>query len=637
MAALANSKTQYVSSALFAAIAAWPSNTAVAAGRLCNNTANTPALGSERAYVAIIAGTTTNGSQPAMGTGKGSITVDNGVTWMECTGQPGINGDTTNSPVWPTSSTVTLGQIIYDPTSGSLQIVTTASGNTSASKPTFSASAGVTTTDGSNVWTSLGLASNFGAGAAPHIRVLNADNASWQTNATANTIFIDKNHAETQAAAMALAGGTGTVAAPNQYLSIAMTGAMPPTSVTAGASITTTGNNAISLTVSGFWAGVALSSGSGANAVALNIGTQSSFNVINSIIMEGCTLAVGGTTGGNITLANVDSASATNAFINLKNCTYKAASTASKIEFQNGLINLVGGTYFATGSIPTTAFLTTVDTITNSSVRDADLSQVTGTLLSMAGSGGENVGGWFNMQNCKLGSGVAMSSGTLQSPADFTFRMHNCDSGSKNYRFYERNYLGVIQSETTIVDNTNPASDGTTPISWNIATTAFTSILQPYVTEYFPIAEWNGALGSPITATINIASNVALTNAQIWAEIEYLGNASFPIGSTINSRVTDVLTAGTALTTSTDSWGGSETSLQEIQLTFTPQMAGAIKCRIFVAIPSTTIYVSPRLLLGAVGSARQFLIPGMGYINEPPAGGGGGMLYIGGMSGGCDG
>ena len=164
MAALANNARQYVGSVEWGNVAAYPAGHP-AAGALCTNTANTPALGNERVFVCIIAGTS-NGSVPTFTNTKGAIAGPNsdGSSWQECTGQPGVNGDITNSPVWPTSSTVTLGQIIYDSTSGSLQICSVSSGNTLGSKPTFSATAGVITNDSSNRWTSLGLASSFGDG-----------------------------------------------------------------------------------------------------------------------------------------------------------------------------------------------------------------------------------------------------------------------------------------------------------------------------------------------------------------------------------------------------------------------------------------------------------------------------------------
>ncbi len=76
-------------------------------------------------------------------------------------------------------------------------------------------------------------------------------------------------------------------------------------------------------------------------------------------------------------------------------------------------------------------------------------------------------------------------------------------------------------------------------------------------------------------------------------ELEYPGNASFPLGSIVSSRIADLATTATAVTTSAAAWGGSPANTQKMQVTFTPQMVGPIKARIYVAKKSITVYVDP--------------------------------------------
>lgn len=590
MAALANPTAWYVGSDKYTGVTAWAALTSQAAGNLRRQLA-APAVGSERVFACIVAGTTL-AAEPTWTITFGAKTAEAaGPTWIEVTGQPGVNGDITNSPTWPTSSTVALGQVIYDSTSGALQVVTTASGNTSGSKPTFSATAGVTTNDGSNVWTSLGAASNFAAFAAPHATISASDAATWSTG-VGNKMFISASHAETAAATKTLTGGQGTAAAPNQYLCVPNNVAPPIAGgVTTGASVATTGANLLKVQNYGYYSGITFSSsGGGSNNANLNVLSE-------WIVCDNCTFTLATTNASPIIALSAIAANTGNRF---NNCNFVFGNVGQKIQLgspsayaDNLLTNC---TFAATGSVPTTLF-TTVNTgnTGRSIVRSSDLSNIAGTLLTSAGGSGGIVG----LENCKLnGSVTVVPSGTFSDAGSPRFYMHNCDSGTKNYRFYEKDYLGSIQHETTIVDSTNPSSDGVTPISWNITTLATTGFSQPFVSpQIFSNAGYTLPLGVTHTATIVIASSSVLTSADIWMELEYLGNSGFPISSVLTTRAADALTTGATLTTNADTWGGSPAHVYQLQVTFTPNMAGVLKGRLFVAKQSVTIYVNPLLIL----------------------------------------
>jgi hypothetical protein len=578
MTALNNSKMQYVSSASYAAMTAWAGSTVTAAGTLIRQ-ATTPAVGNERAFVCIVAGTT-NSSEPTWTVTKGAKNTDNTVTWQECTGQPGVNGDTTNSPVWGATLTVVLGQIIYDSTSGALQICSVA-GTTGSSTPTFSATAGVTTTDNTVTWTSLGAHGNFGAWAAPHARITNADAATWQTVIPAK-IFIRNNHAETSSSAISLAGGQGTGASPNQYLSVGAT--VPPTSVSSGASVSTTGNTNISITGNGYYYGISFNLGTGANTPAFSIAKS------GPQFYESCSFNI--TATGATALTSFGTASSNSGFGDFLNCTFTFANAAQTLTFYGGNTIIRGGSVAATGTVPTTLITPNNGQGFTLLIRDCDLSAITGTLFSF---GSSNNAGVATLSNCKLGAGVAMTTGASTNAAGPTFRLTNCDSGNKTNRFYEGNFLGTMQQETTIVDNTNIATNGTSQISWNLTTTANASLGQPYQSSN--LTQWNLLTSGSHTATIQINSNVSLTNDQIWMELECLDTSGFPIGTLVSSRASDVLVSPTTYTTSSDSWGGALTHQQYMQVTFSPAFIGYIRVRVYVAVPSTTIYINPLILV----------------------------------------
>jgi hypothetical protein len=221
------------------------------------------------------------------------------------------------------------------------------------------------------------------------------------------------------------------------------------------------------------------------------------------------------------------------------------------------------------------------------SIRGLDISAITGTLIAL----GTTIVAYATFTDCKLGAAVTITSGTTSGAGGCSVRLHNCDSGTKNYRHYETNYLGTVQSETTTV-NTGGASDGVTNQSVNIATSANTSFLQPYqYQEEFCV--WNDTVGSPVTMNVEIAGANQLTNGDVWLETEYMGSAASPLSSVISNRKADSLTGNTAIPASAATWGGAPAFKQKLSNTFTPQMKGWVKGRVFAARPSTQFYVDP--------------------------------------------
>lgn len=614
-------KVQYVGSVEWSAVAAWPgaSHSSTAAGLLMSNTDNSPAVDSERVLVNESASCTTSSTEPTWTTTKGAITADNTCNWQEVTGQPCVNGDTTNSPTWTASTATVLGEIIYDSTSGTCQIISARTGNTGASKPSFSSTAGTTTSDNSGAvtWTSLGAASNFGAFAAPHARILGADAATWEV-ATPATLYISSDHAETQASAMTLAGGQGTAALPTSYLSISKT-TVPPTTLTTGASVATTGVNTLIVKGYGYYSGITFSAaGGGSNNAGLVIEG-------GALYFENPTFTLASTYAtGAISLQDNSALNPLDGVVWLINPAFTFSATGQKINLGassgGGHVISIGGSVAATGSVPTTLFGDNGGAWVDATFRDIDLSAITGTLFTYTAASG----GFIRLEDCKLASGVTMTSETLTDAGSIKFQAHNCDSGSTQYKFYDKDYLGTLQQSTSEVDTTNAATDGHTEISWSITTSANTTFTQPYAMEYFPEIAWYDTTGSSVTATIEIAGAQSLNNAQIWPECENLSTSGYPLGVATSGRASNVLSTPTTWSTSADSWTGSPTYTQYMTVSFTPQLSGQVKCRVYVADPSITEYVSPRILLGSQTSGRQYIMPGMGYINEGPSSGGSG-------------
>lgn len=555
---------------------AWATGAVKAAGALVRQLA-APTVGNERIFVCIVAGTTHATTEPTWTVTKGAKTTDNTVTWQECTGQPGVCGDTTNSPTWTQNknTVLTLGLIIYDAGTSSLQIVSTAGTTGNGSAPGFSATAGVTTADNTVTWTSLGAASNFAAWKAPFARVQSIYGTGWA--AAGDTAYLASAHAETQTANMTITF-TGTSAAMNRLICVNAAGSIPPVSadLTTGASITTTTSGNLTLNGSAYMRGITFSGGSGASSGFMSMGAAIQ-------TFDSCAIAVPASAAVNSPRFN-----ASGRYL-LTNTTFQYGVTGSTclptgwVRWTNTASALTGGT------IPSTLF-----------ANGAGVLVLDGVDLSAAGSGktlfaASNIFGACVMMNCKLGASVTIAAAPTSAaaaPVDLLIS----DSGAQQYRQERYAYAGTLTAETTIVPSNQQASDGTTPITWKIVTTANSAWTNPF--ETFAYAEWNNTTGGALTRTFEIVNDgTTLTNADIWAQVEYLGSSATPVSSLATSGTADILAAGVNITTSTATWtttGLGSPIKQKIAITVTPQMKGLMRITFKVAKASKTIYVNPR-------------------------------------------
>jgi len=166
-----------------------------------------------------------------------------------------------------------------------------------------------------------------------------------------------------------------------------------------------------------------------------------------------------------------------------------------------------------------------------------------------------------------------------------------CDSGATNYHQRRYWYEGTLQEETTIV-RTGGATDGTTPISWKIVTTANSKWVMPF--EAFPISIWNSRTSASLTVTVyGIWGGGAVpNNDDIWFVVEYLGSTGAPLASFATTTKSNNLATGTALASDTSTWGGSTTKFK-MAVTFTPQLTGYLRVYVKAAKASSTFYIDP--------------------------------------------
>ena len=153
-----------------------------------------------------------------------------------------------------------------------------------------------------------------------------------------------------------------------------------------------------------------------------------------------------------------------------------------------------------------------------------------------------------------------------------------------------------MEQETVIV-RTGGASDGDTPISFEMVSSANTKFFHPLETP--EMGRRQNSIGSAITVTVEVVTDgVTLTDADAWLEVQYLGTSGFPQGSMVSDRAADVLATPANQTTSSETWtttGLAAPVKQKLAVTFTPQEKGMILAKVMLARPSTTMYVDPVL------------------------------------------
>ena len=501
----------------------------------------------------------------------------------------------------------------------------TTAGTSGAAEPSWTLTVGATTNDATAVWTEVTGNATYSWN-APHARLQAAVASGWGST-PGDTIYISDAHAETQSTSLSLVLG-GNAANPMRILCVDDS-ASPPTALATSASISTTGTSPMTLDGFSYIYGLTFNSGSGVVNSSLNLGSTNPL----ALMFDACSLVLRGTGGSSFMVFGASSTSIDDGIFILNNTTLSFGHVSNTIQtrqpffWENTPAALVGAT------IPTSLF--TAGIISGlATIRGVDLSAATsGKSLVLLGVGFQR----YLFENCRLGSSVSITTGTHPGQGGPEVDVINCDSADTNYRYVRVRYQGTITQETTIV-RTGGASDGTTPISRRMVSTANSKFFSPLVLG--PISVWNDTTGSALTATIQvITDNVTLTDAECWLEVEYLGTSGFPLSLCASDRSANILATPANQATSSETWtttGLTTPVTQALAVTFTPQEKGPIQLRVMLARASTTVYVCPKVDIAGVVTSPQYQV-GNVYINELEPSVGGGVRLHPGMSGGING
>lgn len=385
----------------------------------------------------------------------------------------------------------------------------------------------------------------------------------------------------------------GTLAYPTKLVCVDdSTGALANT-----ASVTTTGASSLTLSGVGLYCyGHNFSVGSAAN--------QASFTYADDgacAVFESCSFTLNNSAAASAIYLGSGVAN-NNTKITLKDSWFKFGATGQKINLVNCNAEIIGGGLLSGGSTPTTLF-TSYSSNAVALVSGMDLSNAAAGLIIVSGS--VACLGRFIFRNIKL---PASWSGRLVDTAPavpgFRAELHNYSVGTTEYQLWTEDYAGTIKSETTVVRSSG-ATDGITPYSWKLTASANAKYpLLPLVTpEISPI--WNENTGTAVTVAVEILSDsvTALNEEDVWLEVQYLGASGSLLSSFVHDGPADFFDTNAfgnadAQDSSAASWtttGLTNPNKQKLSVTFTPQNAGFIQAKVFLAKPSSTVYVDPKL------------------------------------------
>jgi hypothetical protein len=409
---------------------------------------------------------------------------------------------------------------------------------------------------------------------------------AFASKSAGDVFYVAHDHSESSATTLNLSP-PGTIANPSKIICVNRAGSVPPVSADrrATAQVATTGN--ITMTVNN----AAFAHYDGIIFTAGNSTGTASISLVNAATcwtrLDNCSLRLGGT-GASSRI----SVGTTASYAELYNTTVSFGAVGQSITI-NGALKWRNTPSALLGTMPT--FLFSPGNTVGGEV------ECIGVDLSALGSGkticASNTGAMAQKHrfiDCKLDAAVTKSvavSGHGTNEVDFI----RTGASGVNYAISSIRVSGTLTEETTIV-RTGGASDGTTPISWKIVTTANCLYSIPF--ECPPIAIWNDVVGSPVTATVEGiwgGGAVPLDN-EIWLDVEYLGSGSSPQGSFVNDGMADLLATAANQTSSSETWGGSTTKFK-LAVTFTPQQKGWIYARVKCAKAGTTFYIDPLCVL----------------------------------------
>jgi hypothetical protein len=225
----------------------------------------------------------------------------------------------------------------------------------------------------------------------------------------------------------------------------------------------------------------------------------------------------------------------------------------------------------------------------SATLRGVDLSPITGTLVQTQTTGAGNK---YLFDSCRIASGVTRLSATNMTNTRETVELVNCYDGTN---IINESYqpAGAVTTERTIT-MTGGATDDVGTLLAQAGEQYEHRQVRPTVARFLDglripddRQQQDGDGGDHQRASLN--------NDEISLLLEYQGTSGSPVASIATTLPATVLTAASAVTTSTATWNSSPATpvKQHLQVTFTPQVAGRVRGQVRLGKASTTCYYDP--------------------------------------------
>lgn len=412
--------------------------------------------------------------------------------------------------------------------------------------------------------------------------------------AAGDRVWVATNHAESTAGAVSVSM-PGTLAAPTQIY-CGDFASEPPTAVTTGATVTSTGTNSITLSGVGVIDGLKFYAATGSSAYTGIMIAPSDGNYVH---LRNCELSLVGTAAsGSFQLGNTTGG--TESRVLWENVSVAFSATGQDVDLRHCRFVWSGGGVLAGSSSPTTLVTLNGDTF-DCLLENLNLSELSATLRIFANSGagvGKGV-----IRNCRMPS-TWDGNGLLGQPTAYNtrFEMWNCSSGDSIIRLRISDVMGELWDESTVV-RTGGASDGATSYAYKMDTSPSAS----FPSNRFEGPEhmvFNSTVGSAVTLTVEVVHNAvgagasgALQNDEFALEVMYPGTSGYPIYTTVTSAKSNLVGTASDYSSSSETWtttGLTTPVKQKMSVTFTPQEAGALIWRIVGFRASHGIYYCPK-------------------------------------------
>ena len=194
-----------------------------------------------------------------------------------------------------------------------------------------------------------------------------------------------------------------------------------------------------------------------------------------------------------------------------------------------------------------------------------------------------------DLHRCKLPSGFGLFAGTTADAIWFEVNMTACDQTDGYHYFFHQNPLG--ETEEDLVQYLNDTYDGVNEFSAKVSTTALASKGQPYKFKLASIPNVDLATANK-TLSVELSGPAGLTDSEVWIEAVVNDDTDEAQGQSFDSRPTDILSAGTALTSSSEVWAVTTNTEYSIDIdfgAFTNADNNTIEVYLYVAEPSAVI------------------------------------------------